>query len=73
MQVVQIWSLYFFTLGYQVKELPSRYFSSAKGKVAMEELVAFHHHQGNRQNTLGAIPIEEGQSVMCLRRAQFTL
>jgi hypothetical protein len=36
----------------------------------MEELIAFHHQQGNRQHTLGAIPVEEGQSVRCLRRAQ---
>ncbi|KAI8576991.1 hypothetical protein K450DRAFT_274164 [Umbelopsis ramanniana AG] len=50
---------------YQVKELPSRYFCIAKGKVAMEDLVASHHQEGMRQNTLGAIPVEEGQSLAC--------
>ncbi|KAG2172127.1 hypothetical protein INT44_004749 [Umbelopsis vinacea] len=51
---------------YQVKELPSRCFCIAKGKVAMEELVASHHQEGIQQHTSGAIPVEEGQSLACI-------
>jgi hypothetical protein len=35
----------------------------------MEDLVASHCQEGNRQHTLGAIPVEEGQSVRYLTDA----
>jgi hypothetical protein len=50
--------------GYETKELPLKSFSSARGKVALDNLVSAQCSDGSRQPQFsGMIPVEDGQSV----------
>jgi hypothetical protein len=59
--------------GYETKELPLKSFSSARGKVALENLVSAQCSDGSRQPQFsGMIPVEDGQSVQYRERACFS-